>query len=175
MAEPNVVKERTWGTVLGAVICVSTLLIATLLWLFWPYPTVTSEGVGVMTNTPAIGYFQTGDVMRWTTPEVCQPSGRTEVTIHAVLDFKEPGGDGVATSETLVVSRTFDVNGFPECVTNNPTSAYVDGDLPTGTYRILIEACVQNRSPRPVCETFAGPTNVKIVRVARNEPAKPVG
>lgn len=162
-------KDRAWSSALGAVISVSIILLGTLVWLFWPYPSVTSQGSAVISNADDRGYFQTGDVIRWTTPVVCQPSGRTEVTIEAALDFAGPNG-AEAVSETLVVSRTFDVKGFPECVEDNPTSVYVDGNLPTGIYRFTVHACVQNSTPRGKCGSFAGPSGVKIVRIAGNEP-----
>jgi hypothetical protein len=162
-------KERAWSSALGAVITVSVILLGTLVWLFWPYPRVTSTGTGTVSNLDSRGYFETGDVIRWTTPEVCQPEGRTDVTVQAILDFAGPDG-AVATSDTLVVSRSFDVRGFPECVRDNPTTAYVDGNLPSGTYRFEVRACVQNPTPRPKCDTFPGPTGVKIVRIAGNEP-----
>lgn len=163
-------KEHAWSSVLVAVVITSVILLGTLVWLFWPYPKVTTQGVGIVSNLPARGYFQTGDVVRWTTPEVCQPEGRTEVEIEAVLDFLGPDG-ATAVSETLLVSRNFTVKGFPECNLNNPTAVYIDGDLPTGTYRFVVHACVQNPTPRGRCGTFAGPSGVKVVRIAGNEPA----
>lgn len=172
MADPGntqKIKERAWSSVLGAVISVSIILIGTLIWLFWPYAKVTTQGVGTLSNLDSRGYYTTGDVIRWTTPEVCQPEGRTDITIQAILDFSGPDG-ATATSDTLVVSRSFDARGFPECTVNNPTAAYVDGNLPTGTYRFEVTACVQNSTPRAKCGTFAGPTGVKIVRIAGNEP-----
>lgn len=169
MVDVEKTKEHAWSGILSAVVVTAVILIGTLVWLFWPYPKVTAQGVGVLSNPPARGYYQTGDVIRWTTPEVCQPEGRTEVTIEAVLDFTNPEG-ATATSETLLVSRNFEVKGFPECVQNNPTTAYIDGNLPTGTYRFTVHACVINPTPRAACDSFAGPSGVKIVRIAGNEP-----
>jgi hypothetical protein len=169
MADTDALKRHTWGGVLYTVIVVSAVLMGTLVWLFWPYPEVTAKGAARLTNLDERGYYTTGDVIRWVTPQVCQPTGRTDVEISAVLDFKNETG-GVAESDTLVVSRSFDVKGFPECVTDNPTSVYVDGSLPTGTYRFIVRGCVDNPTPRAKCEDFAGPSNVKIVRIAGNEP-----
>lgn len=137
-------------------------------WLFWPYPSVTKTGTSVVINTPESGYFKTGDVIRWTTPEVCQPNGDTKATVYAVLEFETDFG--IAISKTPVVSRDFIIpKGFPTCAKDNPTSAWVDGDLPTGTYRFEILACVYNPTPQPKCELFDGPNNVRIVRVSGNE------
>jgi hypothetical protein len=172
VANAEKLKETTWGTILGAVVVVSVILMTTLLWLFWPYPSVTTKGTAILTNLDKRGYYETNDVVRWVTPQVCQPSGVTDVVVFAVLDFKNDTG-GVASSETTVVARTFDVQGFPECVDNNPTSAYISGNLPTGTYRFVVEACVRNPSPRPKCDTFDGPASVKIVRIAGNEKDAP--
>jgi hypothetical protein len=57
-------------------------------------------------------------------------------------------------------------------VTDNPTSAFVDGSLPTGTYRFEVDACTFSGGPGPTCDTFLGPKNVKIVRIAGNEPER---
>lgn len=167
--DAEAVKQKVWGGALGAVIVVSALLIGTLLWLFWPYPSVDVVGKGVLANEPADGIYKTGDVIRWTTPVVCQPSGKTVATIYAVLDFTNDDG-GVVVSRTPMATRDFRVKNFPECVNDNPTSAYIDGTLATGTYRFEVEACVYNPSPRPKCETFLGPSGVRIKRIAGNEP-----
>ena len=137
-------------------------------WLLRPYPTVTVSGVSKVNNTPSDGSFKTGDVVRWTTGEVCQPPGKTTAEIYAILDFKTEFG--VVTSKTRVVSREFTTpTGFPECIKNNPTSVYIDGDLPSGIYRFEIEAGVYNPTPQPECRTFQGPNNVKVIRVVGNE------
>lgn len=161
-------KEHTWNGIVFLVIGVSVVLMGTLAFLYWPYPEVTTKGSPVLTNLDKRGYYTTGDVIRWTTPKVCQPSGRTDVVISAVLDFRNDSG-GVAETDTVVVSRSFIIKGFPECNIDNPTSAYVDGNLPTGTYSFIIRACVDNPSPRSKCGVFPGPNNVKIVRIATNE------
>lgn len=119
----------------------------------WPQPKVTWSGVPVLTNEPADGTYQTGDVVRWVTPEVCQPSGRTIVTFKARQEFPQ------GTSDTPILDREFTVKPdmLPECVTDNPTALYLTGVLPSGTYTILLEACVPNRFGRE-CATFVGPT-----------------
>jgi hypothetical protein len=138
------------------------------IWLLKPYPKVTISGESRVINTPVSGTFETGDVIRWETDEVCQPAGRTTADVFAVLEFQTEYG--VAASRTPIVSRDFQIpSGFPGCVKDNPTSAYVDGDLPTGTYRFEIVACVYNPTPQPECKTFQGPSNVRIKRVVGNE------
>jgi hypothetical protein len=162
-------KARDWA-IIGGALLLAVPIMAWVIWTIWPYPTVTSTGQAYLTNLPADGKYRTGDVIRWATPQVCQPSGEVNATVYAVLEFKNPETGGVAISKTPVATREFDVRGFPECVENNPTTAYVDGNLPTGTYRFEVYACAVNTGPRDKCDTFQGPKDVKIIRVAGNEP-----
>lgn len=162
------VKEKASLLILGFSILVSGIVFGFIVWLFWPWPSVSQTGEAKVINTPSYGYFKTGDLIRWTTPEVCQPSGRTDAAVYAVLE-NSIYGDTFRVG-TPVTDREFDLGpNIPECVQNNRTSAYVSGDLPTGTYHFEIRACVKNPTPRPKCETFQGPTNVNIVRVVGNE------
>jgi hypothetical protein len=121
-----------------------------------------------VTNLPEDGVFKTGDLMRWTTPEVCQPTGKTVATVYAVLDF--PTEYGTAVVKTPLVERDFFIpEGFPLCNEDNPTSVYINGNLPTGVYHFEVLACAYNPTPQPECTLSQGPKNVRIERMVGNE------
>jgi hypothetical protein len=159
--------DKFWRYFLYGSIVLITAAALFFTWLFWPYPQVTRTGDPVLVNLPERGYYQTGDVIRWVSPEVCQPAGVTTVTIHAQLKFPIPP-DFVGTVNTKLVDRDFELP-IDTCTENNPTSAYVDGNLGTGVYQLHLKVCTYNPSPRPKCETFTGP-KVRVQRITGNEP-----
>lgn len=157
--------NRVWRIVLWLVIAFAVLMAGFLAWLWWPYPTVTSIPGTTLSNEPVDGAYQTGDVVRWTTTRVCQPPGLTKVTVSARLAF--PAG----SSETPVVEREFWIDAEEDlCIDNNPTSLWLPGSLPSGTYRVEVRACVPNPTPRDKCATFEGP-EFTMERIALTEGA----
>jgi hypothetical protein len=149
----EIMMDRVWRALFIGSLIFFVLMTAFSMWLWWPYPQVTAVPGTVLVNEPEDGTYQTGDVVRWTTTQVCQPAGQTFVTVTARLVF--PRG----ISDTPVVERDFILEGdTPFCIDNNPTSLWLPGSLPTGTYQVLITACVPNPTPRDKCDTFEGPT-----------------
>jgi hypothetical protein len=73
--------------------------------------------------------------------------------------------------KTLMVHREFEVqDSAPDCVKDNPTSVYLFGSVPTGVYNFEARVCMYNPTPQPNCTVFPGAQNVKIQRIAGNEP-----
>jgi hypothetical protein len=152
MNRHEIMMDHLWRAIFFVVLIFTIGCVAFLAWLYWPWPTVTTSGKATLTNQPADGTYQTGDIVRWTTPQVCQPTGQTNVVIRASLGFPQ------GTSETPLVEREFTVNSDEgQCVTDNPTSLWLPGSLPSGTYQIIVTACVPNPSPVDRCDTFSGP------------------
>jgi hypothetical protein len=138
-------------------------------WLFWPYPTITANGNAVLVNVPSDGVYKTGDVIRWTKTEVCQPAGKSTAEIWAVRVPAE--SEPQIILKTLMVHREFEVqDSAPDCVKDNPTSVYLFGSVPTGVYNFEVRVCMYNPTPQPNCTVFPGAQNVKIQRIAGNEP-----
>jgi hypothetical protein len=160
-------KEAKKAKFYIAPIMFATLVIViTAAYYIWPIQEVTVKGTPTLVNVPKDGVYRTSDVITWTFPEICQPTGKTTSDIIAVLKFRTDKGE--AQIRTKVVSRDFHIpDTFPECIYDNPTSVYVDGTLGTGLYDFEITGCSE-RGTRSKCVTFTGPTNVRIERVSGN-------
>lgn len=162
------IKEKRDFSIFILSLLFAFVVIVFCVWAFWPYPKVTSEGTAKVVNTPASGFFKTGDLITWSTPEVCQPGGASIAEVFAVTEFDT--GKGVLTVRTKLVEREFQIpDSVDDCIKNNRTGAYVDGTLGSGTYKFEIFACVKNRGPQDKCAIYQGPSDVKIVRVVGNE------
>lgn len=142
-------------------------------WLYWPWPSISTVGPAVVVNQGSgpDGVFRTGDILIWETKEVCQPDGLITVNIWATREF--PSENGPITFRTLMAKRDFfsPDNTLSGCAKDNPTTVYIDGNLPTGFYSFEVEACVYNPTPADKCGVFAGPQKVSVQRVVGNQPS----